>query len=97
MFSQKAEVDKIHEFREGFVAGTDIGTFVNIINNYYRNETHSYKNKRHMLRLALEAKGILHHGKFNPTLSRVEIALISSLAELPMEHVYNDAMALAGF
>lgn len=95
MFSQKAEIDHIKEFREAFRAGTNFDVYIGIIERLYREHPDSYKHKRHMLRLALNMNRIRKFGRFNPTLNRLQIQLVNSLAKLPAERVYDDAILLA--
>lgn len=95
MFSTKAEVDRISEFRSAFMAGTNYDGYLGIMKHMYYEHPDSFKHKRHLLRLALNMKSLRKYGRFDPTLNRPQIALINSLAKLPMEHVYNDALALA--
>jgi len=95
MFSQQAIVDEISDFRNSFVAGTDYSKYLGVMKAMRYEHEDSFKHKRHILRLALNMKGLRERGRFNPTLNRVEIELINSLAKLPMENVYNDALALA--
>lgn len=96
MFSQKAHVDRIKEFRNAFKAGYEYGPYYGIMKRMSIEHPNSFKHKRHILRLAINLKDLQATGRFNPTLSKVELAMVNSLAELDMEHVYNDALAIAG-
>lgn len=95
MFSTKATVDRIGDFRRAFVYAGGYGNYLGTINHLYEDHPDSYKHKRHMLRLAVNMKGLRHHGRFDPTLTPVQVALVNSLARLPADAVYNDALALA--
>lgn len=90
------EVDRIEAFRTGFRVGTDevLDRYLRTIKSFALQD--DFKHKRHALRLALNMKEIRTRGRFNPTLDRVQIALINSLADkLSPENVYTDALALA--
>jgi hypothetical protein len=95
MFSTKAKVDRIAEYRAGFKAGTDYSKYLGTMKKMSHEHPDSFKHKRHILRLALNMKGLRERNRFDPTLDRVQIALINGLAKLDMENVYNDALALA--
>lgn len=95
MFSEMALIDHIESFRRQFVAGTNYNRYLSIMKQMSIDYADSYKHKRHILRLALNMKGLRERGRFNPTLDRLSIELINSLAKLPMNRVYDDALALA--
>lgn len=90
-----AQVDKLKAFRSGFKVGTDevLSRYLRTIKAFIFED--DYKHKRHGLRLALNMNSLRAHGRFNPTLSPLQAELISELAKLPAQHVYNDALALA--
>jgi len=88
-------VDRIPDYRAAFVAGNDYSQYLGIMKKLRFEYPDSVKHKQHILRLALNMKSLRERGKFNPTLGRVEKELVKSLAQLPVEHVYNDALALA--
>lgn len=87
--------DKVADFRAGFRVGTDevLDRYLRTIKSFALQD--DFKHKRHALRLALNMRSLREHGRFNPTLDRVSAELVNSLAKLPAEHVYNDALALA--
>lgn len=99
MFAQKPHVqtDRIADLRNGFSIdapnGEILDRYLRTIKSFALQD--DFKHKRHSLRLALNMNSLREYGRFNPTLSRLQVALINSLAELPSEHVYNDALALA--
>lgn len=95
MFSTKAEIDHIPEFRSSFHTGSrDVwDRYSRTIKSFIMQD--DFKHKRHGLRLALNLKDLREYGRFNPTLTPVQIELINSLATLPAEHVLNDAIAIA--
>jgi hypothetical protein len=97
MFSSMATVDEIEEFRSSFYVGSGqvYDRYLRTIKSFAYSEKDPFKRKRHALRLALNMKQMRGYGRFNPTLGRVESALVTSLAKLPAEYVYNDALALA--
>lgn len=96
MFSQKAEIDKIAEFRNQFVAGTNYDAYLGVMKVMRYKYPESFKHKRHILRLAFNLQDLMETGRFNPTLDPVDIELINSLAGMSMLSVYNDALALVG-
>lgn len=97
MFSDMATVDRIKEFRNGFYVGSDqvFDRYLRTIKSFAFSEKDAYKRKRHALRLALNFKDMRRYGRFNPTLNKVQVPIINSLAKLPAERVYADALALA--
>ncbi len=95
MFSQMTLVDRIEGMRAAFVAGS-FKPYLGIMENIRDKFPDSYKHKRHVLRLANNVKSIRARGRFNPTLTVLERELINSLAKMPMDKVYNDAMIIAG-
>ena len=93
MFSQQAEVDKISAFRNSFYSGTTaIDTFLRTIKGISDDDV---KHKRHMIRLAYEARDIREFGRFNPTMTPLRIELANELAKLPLHYVYEDALTIA--
>lgn len=96
MFSPSPEIDKIAALRAGYRVGTSVySRYLSTIKTFAFNEKYPYKCKRHALRLALNMRDMRAAGRFNPTLDRVQVALVSSLAELDAANVYNDALAIA--
>lgn len=97
MFSPKPEIDKISSLRAGYRVGSHeaIDRYLRTIKSFAMSEKDAYKRKRHALRLALNLHDIRDRGYFNPTLSAVDVELISTLANLTAEQVYNDALAIA--
>lgn len=93
MFSQQPIVDNLSEFRANFVAGTNYDAYLRTIKALAFED--DFKHKRHAIRLAIEMREMREKGRFNPTLSPVDIDLANSLANLRPEHVYNDALAIA--
>ncbi len=94
MFSTLAIVDEIEDFRKSFRAGTGVyDTYLRTIKSFIM--TDEYKKKRHGLRLAFNLNSIRECGRFNPTLSGIEIEIVNSLATLPAEYAYQDALKLA--
>lgn len=90
------QVDEIEAFRNGFKTGTQVyDRYLRTIKSFAFSEKDADKRKRHSLRLALNLKQMRKYGRFNPTLLPVERELITSLAKLPAEHVYNDALVIA--
>lgn len=86
--------DKIADFREGFRVGTGVyDTYLRTIKSFAMQD--DFKHKRHALRLAVNMKDMRKWGRFNPTLNRIQVQVITSLAKLPCERVYDDAMLLA--
>lgn len=88
-------VDFIGPLRAGYKVGSDEvwDRYLRTIKSFAMEDT--FKHKRHALRLALNLKEIRNCGRFNPTLSPVNIELVNGLAELPAKYVYDDALALA--
>jgi hypothetical protein len=97
MFSRQAEVDRIEDFRKGFLVGTNdvYDRYLRTIKSFAFDEKDPYKRKRHALRLALNFSDMRAFGRFNPTLSKTEVDLISGLAHLDAQRVYDDALAIA--
>lgn len=96
MFSHKAEIDKIAQFRANFRAGSNYNVYLGIMKRIALTEKYDdFKHRRHILRLGLNMKDLRTWGRFNPTLSKIDIEMVNSLAALPMEHVYNDALVIA--
>lgn len=95
MFSQQAMVDDIADFRADFVAGTNFDAYLGVMKHMRHEHPDSYKHKRHLIRLGKNMRDIRAYGRFDPTLSAEDIELVNELAKLPMEHVYNDALAIA--
>lgn len=80
MFSQKAEIDLIPEFRAAFTSGRDFSAYRRTINHMC--DIHDdFKHKRHMLRLALNLRSLRQSGRFNPTLNEGQVKGISMGAE----------------
>lgn len=83
MFSEKADIDRISEFRHGFHADA-----IQMCNSY-RSSTETFKKfdfkrRRHMLRQALNLNEALNGNlRFNPTLSEKDIRLITEFAKSP--------------
>lgn len=96
MMSNMAEIDRIAALRAGYRFGSGVfDTYLRTIKSFTFSEKDAYKRKRHALRLALNMHDIRRSGRFNPTLTAVQVELISTLAELSAEYVYNDALAIA--
>jgi len=97
MFSQKAEVDEIEWFRWAFHVGSNevFDRYLRTIKSFAFSEKDPYKRKRHSLRLALNFAQMRKAGRFNPTLARTEVEMISEMAYWYPEKVYATALALA--
>lgn len=95
MFSSKAEVDKISHLRAGFRVGSDqvYDRYTRTIKSFAMQD--DFKHKRHSLRLALNLRDIRQYGRFNPTLSPVDVEMINSIATLSADAVLNDAVKIA--
>ena len=79
MWSQSPTVDLLGALRGGYRASTPvIGTYLRTIKSFAR--AGDYKRRRHALRLALNARDILHFGFFNPRLTESDAQLVSRLA-----------------
>lgn len=96
MFSQKAEIDKIADFRAAFVAGKNYNTFRGIMKRVSKTEKwDDFKHRRLVLRLGFEAWELARYGRFNPTLDIRDIIYINSIAESEdMSYVYDLALHL---
>ena len=96
MFSTKAEIDLIEDFRDGFVVGTEVyNRYLRTIKSFAYSEKDAYKRKRHALRLAINLRSIGKRGRFRPTLSEAEVEVISVLAHDSADDVYEQALAIA--
>lgn len=96
MFSQKAEVDLIPEFRAGFKAGTNYDAYRGMMKTLSVEHAESFKHRRHILRLGLNLSDLLSHGRFNPTLAEYEINFVNYFAENHnMDACYEHAKMLA--
>lgn len=96
MFSQKAEYDEIAEFRAAFVGGREYYAYNSVMKVMKFEHADSFKHRRHMLRLGINLSDLRMFGRFNPTLSRDVIDLISAHAEIDdMETCYESAKRVA--
>jgi len=94
MFSQMPVYDEIESFRTGFRVGTEVyDTYLRTIKSFSYQE--ELKKKRHALRLAFNFRDMREFGRFNPTLSPLQVEIVSELAKLPNDYVYNDALKIA--
>lgn len=94
-FSEKAEVDRISAWRTGFRAGSDEtwDRYLRTIKSFALQD--DYKHKRHSLRLALNLLWLRDHGRFEPTLTTRQKAMLARWAEGTCEEVYDTALAIA--
>jgi hypothetical protein len=94
MFSTKAEIDKLPDLRRDFKAGAhSFNTFLRVIKSLRGWD--DFKHKRHMIRLAYEAKDLARYGRFNPTMTETRIDVANGLAVMDLEQVYEDALTIA--
>lgn len=88
-------IDTIGPFRAGFRVGSDEvwDRYLRTIKSFAMQD--DFKHKRHALRLAFNLRGLRAHGRFNPTLTPLQVELVNELATLPAQYVYDDALVLA--
>ncbi len=96
MFSQKADIDHVADFRAAFRGGRGAeATYMRTINAMSGLED-DYKRRRHVLRLGLNANELISTGRFNPTLNPEMVKFISQMAKyLDMDACKNLAHRLA--
>lgn len=94
MWSQAPTVDRIGAFRAAYRATPAVlPTYERTIASFIR--AGDFKRRRHALRLALNARDIAHHGRFNPTLTPQTAETITVLAEgLAPEYALEHALAV---
>lgn len=80
MFSNMATVDELTALRSSYRVGFNSmrDTYVRTMENFV--QAGDFKRKRHALRLWTNLGEASRHGRFNPTLSDVQVALVNSLA-----------------
>ena len=94
MFSEQPVTDKLGALRAGYRAGpAAYDTYLRTIKSFAMQD--EFKPKRHALRLALNMFDLRQYGRFNPTLTQMEVDYISRMAEWPAETVYMAAKELA--
>lgn len=81
MFSTKAEVDLIPEFRSQFRGGTNYKKYLSTMKALVLDNPDSFKHKRHSLRLAINLADLKSYGRFNPTLTERQIKFVNIMAE----------------
>jgi predicted nucleotidyltransferase len=96
MFSQKAEVDTIPEFRASFKAGTEYYAYNSIMKVMKFEHADSFKHRRHMIRLGLNLDDLRRYGRFNPTLEPWMVRFSTEFANThTMEECYIYAQLVA--
>lgn len=96
MFSEMAMEDRIKEFRESFVCGTQVyERYFRTIKSFALAEDEGIKKRRHALRLALNLKELTERGRFNPTLSPEDVSWITDMAHKSHSDVYGLALCTA--
>lgn len=82
MFSQIATIDKLEAFRKDYFAGLSYESMVNRYRSSIKLFAHgNFKYRRHALRMSLNLDEALENkGRFNPTLSPENVAMITDIA-----------------
>ena len=94
MFSTQPVTDKLAALRAGYRAGpAAYDTYLRTIKSFAMQD--EFKPKRHALRLALNMYDMRRTGRFNPTLSPMEVEFVTRMAQHPAETVYMAAKELA--
>lgn len=79
MFSTKADIDHIPEFRAAFRAGTEIKAYLGAMKQCASEDT--LKSRRHTIRLGVNLSQIGRNKRFNPTLNPGQVRGITQAAE----------------
>lgn len=98
MFSEKAEIDYITEFRRAFRAGTNYDAYRGIMKRISKTpKWDDEKHRRLVIRLGLNLGELRMKNRFHPTLTMVESESIIHLAKYyDMPWCYDLALDLAG-
>lgn len=95
MFSELPIMDDISHLRRSYRAtGAEVqARYLRTIKSFCLAE--EFKKKRHGLRLALNLQELMRTGRFNPTLSPVDIEFVSDYARKGNDDVYGLALCIA--
>lgn len=94
MWSTQAEIDLIGPLRAGYTAAPSVyERYLRTIKSFALEG--DFKHKRHALRLAMNLRVMSRRGRFNPTLTDMQIMAANTWAELPAEDVLEMAYYIA--
>lgn len=90
-YSPLAEVDKISAYRSNYFCNSDqvVNTYLRTIKSFSLDERHSYKYKRHALRLTFNLNSILTNGMFSPVLTEEQKRVCRSVENLTSDEYYD--------